>query len=51
MDLSITIKDKFNIAKEINFSRKRVRVKYYPSKKEETDQIDLFRFVRLSTFL
>ena len=49
MDLAIDIKAKFklgitsifNIAKELNFSRKRVREKYYPAKKEETEQIDL----------
>jgi len=51
MDLATAIKDKFkielgitsifNIAKELNFSRKRVRDKYYPEKKAETEQTDL----------
>ena len=31
----------FNIAKELNFSRKRVREKYYPEAKKETEQADL----------
>ena len=44
--ITLSLMSIYRIAKEINYTRKRVREKYYPEKKENTEQEDLKEFYK-----